>query len=103
MQTSFGLSVPALKAKCSPHTEILAKARYPVPKIHYVTKAEKEAQRELEEQMTKEELRWLRKKYYPMAPSGVQKAALRAKITPRIESMALARLRCETLKNPSAK
>lgn len=87
------MSIPALKAKCSPHTETLAIPRVQLPKIHYVTKAEKEAQRELEEQMTKEELRWLRKKYYPVAPTGVSKAALRATTTPRIEAMALAKLR----------
>ncbi|EEB16391.1 hypothetical protein Phum_PHUM420880 [Pediculus humanus corporis] len=91
-KSPYGLSIPALKAKCSPHTEKLAVAKVQLPKVHYVTKAEKEYKKELEEQMTKEELKWLYKKTIPIPPSVVSKAALKAKITPRIETMALARL-----------
>lgn len=58
-----------------------------------MTKAEREYQRELEEEMTKEELRWLRRVVLTPVPTGVKKAALNAKMTPRLEVMSLAKLR----------
>ena len=86
------MSVAALKARCTPHTEILSTPRAPLPPIRYITKAEREAQRELEEDMTKEELRWLKKKPIPPIVTGVKKSALKAKCTPRLDIIAMAKL-----------
>lgn len=86
------MSVAALKARCTPHTEVLAVPKDPLPGIRYITKAEREAQRELEEEMTKAELRWLRKKPIPPVVTGVKKSALKAKCTPRLDVIAMAKL-----------
>lgn len=43
--------------------------------------------------MTKEELRWLRRKpIIPLPPTGVKKSALKAKCTPRLDVIAMAKL-----------
>lgn len=88
----MGTSVAALKARCTPHIEVLSVPKDPMPKLRYITHAEREAQRELEEEMTKEELRWLRKKPIPPIVTGVKKSALKARTTPRLDVIAMAKL-----------